>query len=55
MTIHEYVTMISAQREIDQLYVRDEKGNYITASGNTKVKGLEISDWGDFVDLEFTV
>ena len=54
-TIRECVKTISAQREINQLYVHDRKGNYITASGDMKVKNLKVVDYGDFVDLEFTV
>lgn len=53
MTIQEYVDAFTM--EIDQLYVKDIKGNYITAPGDKQFIDVEVTRYNGFADLVFTV
>ena len=54
MTIEEFVR--NFKLEIDQLWVKDAEGNYITAPGDKEFINVEICNKTDtFADLIFTV
>lgn len=53
MTIQTFVDNFTM--EIDQLYVKDTKGNYITAPGNKEFIDVEITKYNGFADLVFIV
>lgn len=55
MTIQTFVDNFTL--EIDQLLVKDTKGNYITVSGNKQFSNVEVIRYGNgtFADLIFTV
>lgn len=56
MTIEEFVLDFETKADIDQLYVRDAKGNYVKVPGNTNFTNVSITYWdGCFADLEFTI
>lgn len=55
MTIDEFVK--SFKTEIDCLWVKDTRGNYVTAPGCTRFTKVEISYYGNdsLADVTFTI
>lgn len=55
MTIQEYVD--DFKLEIDELWVKDSKGNYITAPGDKQFTNVEVVhfDNNTFASLIFTI